>query len=440
MGRLTIAVFAAAAFARPAMAAGIVESLVGSGANAAEFYAEATAAAAVLAALCAVSAAWYARRRAKAIKRELSNLRRAIDEGLIRAQTQHEEMTAALARLSEAAKKTVAEAKPRASARSAVNRRTAAEAAAPGAAREVPAPRPVQERPSHVVPAPTPVQEAPAQDNVVALPASRTMRPVRPEPQPASAAQVRSALALMVEAGDMSLSLQPIISLASGGPAGFDVFAHVPLFNGDIVDVRRIEDGGGELGAAEFERAMVEAAVDAARRQLGSTSEKTPLHVAISRALLGDEAGVTALAEMYAMHPSLARSLVLSLPGDLLTSGDGPEAATVARLFRSGARFCAEGLPAAGTDRLDTACTIFLKLPAAELLRTGGKEDAAGLSRSAVEKLRAAGIEPIAAGVDDDEVAMALLDSGLDLMSGARFSGPQRLRKAVAGQDRAALT
>ena len=70
----------------------------------------------------------------------------------------------------------------------------------------------------------------------------------------------------------------------------------------------------------------------------------------------------------------------------------------------------------------------FVKLPAKRLLERMNAETTVTPATALLEAAAAAGIAVIADDVDSDDDAIGLIDLGVNLMRGARFSGPRRLK------------
>ncbi len=228
----------------------------------------------------------------------------------------------------------------------------------------------------------------------------------------------------------LELSLEPIVSLSRGAAAGFEVHANLILDDGSERAIRRLSPSADATELAAFERALVTAAAHASRRQLGAEGIALPLHVAISGALLADDAAVRDIASLVQIHPGLSKGLVFSIPAELFASKDPAVRAGLERLAHAEAAIAVEGWPAGedGLERLKGRGVQLVKLPVDRLLdRTRVRRKA--LSGSDItEAAERANIAVQATGVALDEDAVALLDIGVDLMCGARFSAPRKLR------------
>lgn len=282
-----------------------------------------------------------------------------------------------------------------------------------------------------------PGQNLPSGSEQSPQPASGIAPPLvdmRAEAEAVTPETLQAVLADAVRQGTLEVSLQPIISVSQSEATGFDVHAHVELpEEGRALDVRRLAQPVPGLDKAAFEAAMVRAAVTAGRRQLGTATERMPFHVAISEALLESPAEVEAVAELSRVHRALAASLVFSIPASLLTArGDVRE--RIDLLTATGFRLAVEGWEGEAGDlrQAKSRGVHFLKLPANRLLDRERMRRKAPGGQELAEAAVAAGIAVIATGVVRDDDAVSLIDLGIDLMQGERFSGPRRIRSAAA--------
>ncbi len=257
--------------------------------------------------------------------------------------------------------------------------------------------------------------------------------PVRRGRQAANAqlpdgAGVEAALLRTMMSGRAELSLQPIISVESGAAGGFEVHVHLEPEGGQPIDIRRLQRPVPGVDTAAFERLVVVSAVEAARRRLGDASERMPLHVAVSDALLKSRQELDAVLGLFRQYPALAKSVVLSLPVETLESGQHGDALDL--LGPLDVRLAAEGWSGApeGMELFRRAGVDFLKLPVDRLLDRTKSRKVGASAGMVLETASAAAIEVIATDVRSDEDAVGLLDLGVDLMTGARFSGPRRLK------------
>lgn len=238
---------------------------------------------------------------------------------------------------------------------------------------------------------------------------------------------VAAALSGMIAGDRLDISLQPVVSMSLGQSVGFDIVTRIELPQGRELHLRRVPTGSG-LDEVDFDMSMFLVAVDAARRQLGSVSERMRLHLCISAAVLGDDQAISEICSLVDLHPGIARSMVLSLP---------PEAVRAPVLSRAARTLHDAGLALAlefGGERLVDEPGLppldYLKVETDVLMAIA--ETAPGDAATHLPTcLWAPGCPPLVAlSVDSEETAMRLIDLGVDLMVGDWFSPPRRLQRA----------
>ena len=284
---------------------------------------------------------------------------------------------------------------------------------------------------------------APAPD--VAGARSRRVAP-RPDGDPTTGAAggaFEQALATALAADTLQISLQPIISVSQSTAVGFEVHAHVTdgEQTGRSLDVRRLVQPVAGLDEARFEQTMLRRAIETGRRQLGSDSERMPFHIAISEALLGNEKEMANLAELTSQHRALAKSVIFSLTIDGFDArGAGRD--SLDRLTHEGYRLALENWAGDATSAAQAAArgVAFAKIAADRLLDRQKIPRKEPTGRQLVEALSGSGIQVIATGVNRDEDAVNLIDLGVDLMEGERFSGPRLIRAPASRRAAAAET
>lgn len=260
-----------------------------------------------------------------------------------------------------------------------------------------------------------------------------------PTDQPPVASDAEAALRRALAQGALELSLQAIVSLTQGAAAAFEAHVHVDGPDAQSYDVRRIAEPEPDMDRALFERRFLQAAMTVGRQRLGGSSESMPLHVAISGELLASDEEFARVRDEFEAYPALTRCVVLSLPWQV--AFDDRFRSRIERLAGLDVRFAVEGwegelrrareLPRRGVG--------FVKLDAGLLLdRVQTPARFPGV-RDLAEALAAQRIALIATEVLNDDDAINLVEVGVDLMCGPRFSGPRRLRPAAeAGMTRAA--
>jgi cyclic-di-GMP phosphodiesterase TipF (flagellum assembly factor) len=257
-------------------------------------------------------------------------------------------------------------------------------------------------------------------------------------PDQTEAPGVDVALRRMMAGGQADLSLQPIIAAGRGEAGGFEVHFHVQPEEGKPVDIRRLQQPVADVDPAAYERLAVVSATEAARRRLGDISEKMPLHVAVSSALLDDGLEFATVLDIFKLHPAVAKSVVMSLPAELMESGQHKAALDL--MSGLDIRFAAEDWSGskADLDKLKNAGVGVVKLTADRLLDRIKPRKGQPNGATLVEMAGDAGVDIIATDVQSEEDAVSLIDMGVDLMTGERLSAPRRLRTDVmSGAKRA---
>jgi hypothetical protein len=208
--------------------------------------------------------------------------------------------------------------------------------------------------------------------------------------------------------------LRPLLSVATGHVAGFDVLARDSSNNG-----------------AALERDLVLDAIAASARP-GFAGERTPLHVAVSQALLADRAELAAVVDALRRLNGTARAIVLSLPTELMEK-PAQHAAVLARLAASGSRFAAQGWPGSEADveALWRSGVSFLRLPAARLLSRAEAPGAASM----IQALNASGMAAIATDLRSDADAVELGKLGVVLMTAIASQDPARPKPGNGAGD-----
>lgn len=275
----------------------------------------------------------------------------------------------------------------------------------------------------------------PGPDNVVPHPSAWRKRTAAPPeadaaPPPGDTA-LETAFHKAVSAGQFDMLLQPIVSVGLGAAAGFEAFAGIPLDAGRYAELRRPAAAAAVPDMARFERLLIASALQTGRKRLGSAGAAMPLHVAVSDALLGDGQELAAALELLETHPDLCRSLVLSMPVALATAGQHVQALDL--LAERGVRFAAEGWDDA-LGRSARSGLAFLKMTADRLLDRERSFGRPAPGATIVEQAEAGRLTVVATDVASDDDAVALIDLGIDLMSGSRFGGPKRLKPDGAGK------
>jgi EAL domain-containing protein (putative c-di-GMP-specific phosphodiesterase class I) len=154
-----------------------------------------------------------------------------------------------------------------------------------------------------------------------------------------------------------------------------------------------------------------------------------PLHVPISEALLSESDELDRVLSALGEHRDAAKGIVLSVPA-VLIERHARYAEAVETLAGTGVRLAAEGWSGNkdGLEKMKRNGVVLLKLSADRLLGRTKLAKATNTAIRLVEVASALDIPVVAVNVANDEDAVSLIDLGVTLMTGNRFSGPRRLR------------
>ncbi len=132
--------------------------------------------------------------------------------------------------------------------------------------------------------------------------------------------------------------------------------------------------------------------------------------------------------DIFKLHPALAKSVVISLPAELVESGE--HTAALELLSGLDIRLAAEDWPGsqAALDRLKKAGVGALKVAAARLLDRVKLRKGQPNGAALVEMAGISGVDIIATDVESEDDAVSPIDMGVDLMTGERLSAPRRLK------------
>ncbi len=360
-----------------------------------------------VAALVLATSAW---RTARTLRRDLNRIARSVDRGIGEYQTLSDRNALSIEALDAALSKEIASLK-----RTIRDRDAAADLASAADVEPV----------------------IPEGGNVVAYPATRRSRQPAQAKQQATAARasVEAACRHAIDAGTFELSLQPIVSVAGGSAVAFDAYAHLALSDGQTLDIQRLPATMSDGDRIAFERMLLSTAVQVARRRLADGAA-LPLHVPVSQSLLDDPAALAGALDLFDLYPALAASVLLSVPVAAMEAA-APE--VLARVADHGVRLAQEGWSGSRDAALQAKRrgVAVAKISSDRLLDRDRNSDVRPSAVSILEETREAGISVVATDVRSDEDAVNLIDLGVETMSGARFSGPRRL-KAEPARDKLA--
>ena len=132
--------------------------------------------------------------------------------------------------------------------------------------------------------------------------------------------------------------------------------------------------------------------------------------------------------DIFKLHPALAKAVVMSLPAELLASGE--HKAALQLLSGLDIRFAAEEWSGsrAELEEMKKAGVGAAKIAAERLLDRTKTRKGTPSGAALVEMADDAGVDVIATDVQSEEDAVSLIDMGIDLMTGERLSAPRRLK------------
>lgn len=173
------------------------------------------------------------------------------------------------------------------------------------------------------------------------------------------------------------------------------------------------------IDPARFDAELFHAAAAASRRFLGAAADDTPLICPLGLATLGSPKDLRKIVAMMNNLPGLKSGLVLEIPSDALVSDDvllsgaGLIADSAIRLAVEG-RLDARRMKEA-IERFDVE---FWSIAGSEIVA----EDAGSLIAEGGE------IKVVATSLAHDHEVVAMIDSGVTLVCGPRFSEPKPVK------------
>jgi cyclic-di-GMP phosphodiesterase, flagellum assembly factor TipF len=244
------------------------------------------------------------------------------------------------------------------------------------------------------------------------------------------------ALLVALDAHAVSVSLEPVVELRSSKVAAYRVHAHVTNADGTSANLRRLEGNHPGIDPARFDMELFHAAAGAARRLLGGTADITPLICPISAATLGSPKDLRKIVAMMNNLPGLKSGLVLEMPAaslghdDIMLSGAG-------LLADAAIRLCVEGRLEARRLR-DIAGRFEIEFWS----MSGAEVCEADISQLTVSDRDDREAKVIARGIAEDYEVVAMIDAGVQLVCGPRFSDPKPVRtlSADAPPDRGRIS
>lgn len=241
------------------------------------------------------------------------------------------------------------------------------------------------------------------------------------------------------------LHYQPVIALADGSVAGYDVYRKVHLRD-LVAEPRFVQTAMSDDPArrAHFELSVIETAL-AAARQVFSAAEPAQggmLYVHVGDALLDHGPDWTKLALLLSAHPALRAQVTLCIADQALVDPPQARLDAIDRMLDADAGLGVSGLdfsPQALPDYMARALQIAMY---AHARLQDGESGAAAKRASCLRRLIALGVPACPRGLASDADIVDALQSGATLGSGPVFAEPMRLRDepmtAGRSDDRAA--
>jgi cyclic-di-GMP phosphodiesterase, flagellum assembly factor TipF len=230
------------------------------------------------------------------------------------------------------------------------------------------------------------------------------------------------ALLVALDTHAVAVSLEPVVELQSSKVAAYRVHAHVTNADGTSAHLRRLVGNHPGIDPARFDMELFHAAAGAARRLPGAAADITPLICPISSATLGSPKDLRKIVAMMNNLPGLKSGLVLEMPAAALGHDDimlsGAELLSDAAI-----RLCVEG-------RLESRRQkeIARRFEIEFWSMTGAEVCEADISQFAVFDQDDREAKVIAQGVAEDHEVIAMIDAGVLLVCGPRFSDPKPLK------------
>jgi hypothetical protein len=243
---------------------------------------------------------------------------------------------------------------------------------------------------------------------------------------------VDDALLVALDSHALCVSLEPVVELHSSKVSAYRVHAHVTNADGISVHLRRLAGHHPGIDPVKFDMELFHAAAGAVRRFPGASADDTPLICPLGRATLGSPKDLRKIAAMMNNLPSLKSGLVLELPFDALAQDDLPLSGA-GLLSDSAIRLCMEG--GVESRLLDELQNRF----AFEFWSVNGAEvTAEEMRRIASSADSGREVSVIATALAEDHEVVAMIDAGVTLACGPRFSDPKPVRplSAAASPDR----
>lgn len=244
----------------------------------------------------------------------------------------------------------------------------------------------------------------------------------KPEHGRSDAAAAEDALLLALDNHDLPVSLEPVVELRSSTVAAYRAHATLAAADGASVNIRRLTGKHAGIDPTRFDMELFHAAASVCRRFQDTVTETTPILCPLGPDTL---ASAKDLRKIIAMATSLAQVksvLVFDLPAAAFAR-EGVMATGATLLMEAGLRIAVEG----GMKREEAKNAAdrfefdFWSMKAADILLDGPPQmPNRGNSAKAAQV--------IALDLHEDHEVVAMIDAGVTLVCGPRFSEPKAVK------------
>jgi len=269
--------------------------------------------------------------------------------------------------------------------------------------------------------------------------APQVNQPVRPAMHP-DAADVAQGLYAALNAGQVGVLLEPIVTLNDMRPDHYEVRLQVAAPQGADIEGSSIErdlQATGVLADMDLERLMKAISVGELLRERGKSGS---LLTRIYRESLLDRDFCFTVATSGVANEVLAQHMVLTLTQDAVRTLTAAEWQTLSEFRELGYRFAVSHVQDLDMDftQLMAAGFTFVKLHADAFLDGSFDADAGLSSHDLTRYLAQSGLAVIVDGIDSTDSAAEALAMGAGLGQGAITGGPRLMKaEAVANEDHA---
>lgn len=251
-----------------------------------------------------------------------------------------------------------------------------------------------------------------------------------PTPPPLDSA-VSAALAHAIEDGRIDIYLQPLVALPQRKVRFYEALARLRGLDGTVFAADRFMPVAEAMGlAGRIDTLMAQRAMQVLRRLIAGNQD-IGIICNVAAATLTDPASFAAYREMLETHRALASALVLEFRHDALTALGEVEHRHLGTLAGYGYRFSIDHVSDLRIKPRDLAerGVRFLKVPAALLLDETKGAGADIHPADLADLLGRFGIELVAEHIEDERIAVDLLDYEVRFGQGNLFSPPRPLRQ-----------